>query len=157
MAWWLFKTEPDTYSIDDLARDGEAAWDGIRNYQARNRMRDEIRIGDSVLIHHSSCKTPAITGIARVIGAAEPDPSQFDPASAGYDPKSTPEQPRWVQVTLRYQSTLPTPVTLARIRASSVLDDMELVTRARLSVQKVSAQHAKQIQQMATQPPAEET
>jgi predicted RNA-binding protein with PUA-like domain len=149
MGWWLFKTEPDSYSIDDLARDGDSPWDGIRNYQARNRLRDEVRVGDRVLIHHSSCCTPAIAGIAEVIRAAEPDPSQFNPQASGYDPKSSPDSPRWFQVTLRHVRTLPAPVPLAAIRTETALQDMELVRRPRLSVQKVTAAEAKHIQLMA--------
>lgn len=149
MAWWLFKTEPDAYSLEDLARESTACWDGIRNYQARNRLRDEVRVGDRVLIHHSSCKVPAVVGIAEVVADGHPDPSQFDPASPLHDPKSSADNPRWFQVTLRYLETLPQPVRLADIRTEKALAGMELVTRPRLSVQKVTDSEAAHIQVMA--------
>ena len=137
MAHWLFKTEPDTYGIEDLKRERNAAWDGIRNYQARNRLRDEVHKGDRVLIYHSSCAEPAIVGLAEVSQEAHPDPSQFDPDSAGHDPKSDPDQPRWVQVKLKYLETFATPLTLKAVKADPRLAELELVTRARLSIQQV--------------------
>ena len=101
--YWLFKTEPDEYSIDDLKREGRCAWEGIRNYQARNRLRDEVKEGDLVFIHHSSCKTPAIVGLAKVVRDAYPDASQFDSDSPYFDAKSKPESPRWLTVDLAYK------------------------------------------------------
>lgn len=139
---WLFKTEPDAYSIDDLARDGRTRWDGIRNYQARNRLRDEVNAGDRVLVYHSSCAVPAVVGIATVGGTAEPDPSQFDPESPYYDPRSSPQAPRWVMVTLAYQAHLPTPVTLKQIKTDPVFAELELVHRGRLSIQVVDPHSA---------------
>lgn len=139
---WLFKTEPDAYSIDDLARDGRTRWDGIRNYQARNRLRDEVNAGDRVLVYHSSCAVPAVVGIATVAGTAEPDPSQFDPESPYYDPRSSPQAPRWVMVTLAYQAHLPTPVTLKQIKTDPVFAELELVHRGRLSIQVVDPHSA---------------
>ena len=96
MQHWLFKTEPETYSIADLQREDRCGWEGIRNYQARNRLRDEVAVGDPVLIYHSNCAEPAVVGLAEICGAASPDPFQFDPDSKYHDPKATAEQPRWV-------------------------------------------------------------
>ncbi|MBT8098984.1 MAG: EVE domain-containing protein, partial [Gammaproteobacteria bacterium] len=102
MAYWLMKSEPDAYSIDDLERDGREMWDGIRNYQARNMMRDDMRPGDGVLFYHSSCKIPAVVGIARVASEAYADPTQFDETSKYYDPKSDPADPRWCLVDIEF-------------------------------------------------------
>ena len=99
MQYWLFKTEPDEFSIDDLQRKQEEIWDGIRNYQARNFLRDQVALGDLVFIYHSSCKEPGIVGIAKVIKTAFPDPSQFNDQSKYFDAKSTPDNPRWISVT----------------------------------------------------------
>lgn len=149
VAYWLFKTEPDVFSIDDLAREGTSGWDGIRNYQARNRLRDEVKVGDKVFIYHSSCAQPAVVGLAEVCRGACSDPTQFDPQSPYYDAKSPANAPRWVQVEVRYVRHLDKLVTLARIKASADLQDMELVTRERLSIQKVSAEQAQQLLSLA--------
>jgi predicted RNA-binding protein with PUA-like domain len=138
MAHWLFKTEPDTYSIDDLQREGRCGWEGIRNYQARNRLRDEVRPGDEVLIYHSSCATPAVVGLATVVSPSAPDPNQFDPESPYYDPKSNPDTPRWVWVELQWQETFTRPLPLKEIKQHPFYADMELITRSRLSIQTVT-------------------
>lgn len=117
MQHWLFKTEPETYSIADLQREGRCGWEGIRNYQARNRLRDEVAVGDPVLIYHSNCAEPAVVGLGEICGAARPDPFQFDPDAKYYDPKSDPEQPRWVLVDVAYRETFATPLTLRAIKA----------------------------------------
>jgi len=143
--YWLFKTEPDEYSIDDLRRDGVGRWDGIRNYQARNRLRDQVKVGDQVFIHHSSCKTPAVVGLARVCAAAYPDPSQFDPDSPYFDAKSTVDAPRWLAVDIRHEKHLPEPITLKQIKQLPVFSELELVTHPRLSIQQVSDDHARQL------------
>lgn len=145
MKHWLFKTEPDTYSIDDLKRDGRCEWEGIRNYQARNRLRDDVHPGDTVLIYHSSCAVPAVVGLAEVVGAARPDPSQFHPESPYYDPKSPAEAPRWLLVELRWKETFANPLTLKAIKADPQFADMELVSRSRLSIQLVDAAAMKAI------------
>lgn len=145
MKHWLFKTEPDTYSIDDLKREGRCGWEGIRNYQARNRLRDEVHKGDTVLIYHSSCAQPAVVGLAEVIGEARPDPTQFNPESAYYDPKSTAEQPRWLIVDLRWKETFRTPLTLKAIKSDPQFSEMELVSRSRLSIQQVDSAAMKAI------------
>ena len=97
MAYWLMKSEPDVFSIDDLASAGREKWDGIRNYQARNMMRDDMKIGDEILFYHSSCKEPGVTGIARVASAPYADPTQFDRTSKYFDAKSDVKNPRWTQ------------------------------------------------------------
>ena len=139
MKHWLFKTEPDTYSIDDLKREGRCGWEGIRNYQARNRLRDEVRKGDTVLIYHSSCAVPAVVGLAEVIGDARPDPSQFDPESPYYDPKATTGKPRWMLVDLCWKESFNNPLTLKAIKQDPQFSEMELVSRSRLSIQQVDS------------------
>lgn len=143
MRYWLFKTEPDEYSIDDLANQQRCSWEGIRNYQARNRLRDDVQVGDQVFIHHSSCKEPAVVGLARVIRAAYPDASQFDSASPYFDAKSDPSAPRWLAVDIEYVKHLPVPLTLKKIKQISAFAEMELISHSRLSIQKVGAAHAK--------------
>lgn len=150
MNYWLFKTEPDVFSLDDLARMQVSGWDGIRNYQARNRLRDEVQVGDQVLIYHSSCAQPALVGLAEVCRAAYPDPTQFDATSAHYDAKSSVAAPRWVQVDVRYLRHLERAVTLKEIKAAADFGDMELVTRGRLSVQQVTQIQAKELLALAS-------
>lgn len=150
-AIWLLKTEPDVFSIDSLrqATNATSGWDGVRNYQARNRLRDEMHDGDRVLIYHSSCAQPAVVGEARVIGQAYPDPSQFDAESEGYDAKSPTDKPRWYQVDVQYVCSYPQPVPLKQLKSMADFADMELVARPRLSVQKVSELHFLAIQRLA--------
>ncbi len=138
MAHWLFKSEPDEYSIDDLARDGTGRWDGIRNYQARNFLRDQVAAGDGVLIYHSACARPSVVGTATVARAAYPDPAQFDPASPYHDPKATPDAPRWFCVDICFEHRFTRPLALAEIRQIPELADMVLVRQGRLSIQPVS-------------------
>ncbi len=140
MHYWLMKSEPDAFSIDDLARKGVEPWDGVRNYQARNFLRDAMRTGDGVLFYHSSCETPGVAGIAEVAGAARPDPTQFDRRSAHYDPDSPREAPRWWLVDVRFVRKLAHPVTLETLRRDRRLGDFALTRRGnRLSVLPVSA------------------
>lgn len=144
------KSEPDTYSIDDLARDGRTHWDGIRNYQARNMIRDEMRPGDRAYFYHSSCDVPAVVGVVKIASEAYPDPTQFDRKSHYYDPKSTKDDPRWFVVDVEFEQKLPRPVTLAEIRERKSLADFRLVKRGnRLSVMPVSARHWNAVQKMA--------
>ncbi len=140
MQCWLFKTEPDVFGIDDLARapDQTARWDEIRNYQARNFLRDEVRIGDPVFIYHSSCKRVGIAGVAEVVRAAYPDPSQFDPAHALFDVKAAPGSPRWFCVDVRLQRRFSEVIPLAQLKTMPELADMTLLRQGRLSVQPVS-------------------
>ncbi len=142
-ACFLVKSEPSEYSIEDLAREGVAPWDGVRNYQARNVMRDRMRPGDPVFFYHSNAKPPALVGLAKVASPARPDPTQFDPSSKGFDPKATPEAPRWVLVDLAFVEAFDRAVPLSELRADPALDGMELLRRgSRLSVQPVADAHA---------------
>jgi predicted RNA-binding protein with PUA-like domain len=142
MSYWLMKSEPDAYSIDDLERDGRDMWDGIRNYQARNMMRDDMRVGDEVLFYHSNCKEPGIVGIMKVASEPYPDPTQFDPESKYFDPKSTQEDPRWILVDVEFVRKLSRPITLAELKAQDGLDGMVLLRRGnRLSVMPVEKRH----------------
>lgn len=140
--YWLMKSEPHECSIDDaLAAPGATVpWTGVRNYQARNFMRDEMRVGDGVLFYHSSCPEPGIAGIARVASGARPDPTQFDPSSPYHDPKSSPDTPRWLLVdvkALRKTRLLGLP----ELRAAPALADMRLLQRGnRLSITPVTPQ-----------------
>lgn len=140
MNYWLMKSEPDVFSIDDLARKQISPWDGVRNYQARNYMRDSMRIGDGVLFYHSSCAEPGVVGIARIASAARPDPSQFDPRSEYHDAKATPEQPRWCLVDVAFVRKLRGVIRLERIKQEPALARMPLVQRgSRLSITPVTA------------------
>jgi predicted RNA-binding protein with PUA-like domain len=141
--YWLVKSEPDVYSIDDLARDGRTEWDGVRNYQARNYMRDEMAIGDLVLFYHSNANPPAVAGIARVCSAPHPDRTQFDPNSDYFDPKATKEDPRWWLVDLEFVERFDEPVSLDTLKANAKsLDGMMVIKRGvRFSVQPVEPKH----------------
>lgn len=140
MNHWLMKSEPDTFSIDDLKRKGQEAWDGVRNYQARNYMRDGMRKGDKVFFYHSNCAEPGIVGIAEVVVEAYPDPTQFDPKSKYFDPASSRDNPRWTLVEVKFMKKLKRTVTLKELQADPALADMPLVRKGnRLSVMPVSA------------------
>lgn len=139
--YWLFKSEPTTYSLDDLEseRDQTTLWDGVRNYQARNLLRDEIAKGDRVLFYHSACKEPAAVGIASVAKAGYPDPTQFDEKHKYHDAKSKPDNPRWFVVDVKFERAFKTPVTLKEMREMPELDGMVLLKKgSRLSVQPVT-------------------
>jgi predicted RNA-binding protein with PUA-like domain len=137
--YWLMKSEPDAFSIDDLERVRREPWSGVRNYQARNYMRDEMRKGDGVLFYHSSCAEPGVAGIAEVASDAYPDPTQFDRKSAYHDPKSTPEQPRWQLVDVAFRRKLERTIGLAELKADSRLEGFALLQRGnRLSILPVS-------------------
>lgn len=142
MANWLIKSEPDAYSIDDLCRDGSEPWDGIRNYQARNMMRDDMRISDRVFFYHSNCEKPGIVGIAQVTSQAYPDPTQFDRKSKYYDPKSSEHEPRWYLVDIGIVRKLKRSITLAELREHPGLDGLILTRKGnRLSIMPVSNEH----------------
>lgn len=149
MSNWLVKTEPDAYSLEDLKKEGTTRWDGIRNYQARNFMRDQMQVGDLVFIYHSSCKVPAVVGIAKVVKEAYPDPAQFDASSKYFDEKSTEDNPRWVCVDIAYQATLTKPVTLKQIKADEAITELALKKSGRLSVMPVSDADWQQIISLA--------
>jgi predicted RNA-binding protein with PUA-like domain len=139
---FLMKSEPSVFSIDDLAKaKGRASgWDGVRNYQARNLMRDEMRPGDLVLFYHSSADVTGVAGIATIAEAAHPDPTQFDPKSDYYDAASPRAAPRWLQVGVRLVEKFASPVSLETIRETPALAGMDLLRRGnRLSVQRVTA------------------
>ncbi len=135
---WLMKSEPYVYSIDDLEQDGTTHWDGVRNYAARNLMRDKMRIGDRVLFYHSNAKPPGVAGIAEVCRESYPDFTQFDPSNKYHDPKATPDNPRWFMVDVRFVEKFAREIGLPEIRATPELADMVLVNRSRLSVQPVT-------------------
>lgn len=140
--YWLMKSEPDTFSIDDLERVGTEPWNGVRNYQARNYMRDGMKVGDGVLFYHSNTAVPGIAGLATIASEAYPDPTQFDPKSDYHDPKSTREDPRWLLVDVAFDRKLKRVITLDEIkaRADDLGEDFALIRRGnRLSVLPVTA------------------
>ncbi|HLV00759.1 MAG TPA: EVE domain-containing protein [Acidobacteriota bacterium] len=135
--YWLVKSEPSVYSIDDLQRDGRTHWDGVRNYQARNIMRDKMKKGDLVLFYHSNANPPGVVGMAKVVRTGYPDHTARDPQSNYYDPKSTEEDPRWYMVDIEFVEKFPRLVSLPEIKDHPQLQEMVLVRRSRLSVQPV--------------------
>lgn len=140
MTCWLMKSEPDAFSIDDLAaRPGKREhWDGVRNYQARNFMR-EMKKGDKVLFYHSSCPEPGVVGVAKVVKEAYPDFTAFDPESKYFDPKSSPDKPRWFMVDIQFQKKLKRTITLAELKQNPLLEGMQLLRKGnRLSVMPVA-------------------
>jgi len=146
MAYWLMKSEPDAYSIDDLERDGRNMWDGIRNYQARNMMRDEMRIGDEIFFYHSNCDEPGIVGIARVASEPYPDPTQFDRRSKYYDPKSKEDDPRWCLVDIEFVRKTRRNITLRELKETGGLDGLLLTRKGnRLSIMPIEKKHRDRI------------
>jgi predicted RNA-binding protein with PUA-like domain len=146
MNYWLMKSEPDTFSIDDLKRKKREAWDGVRNYQARNFMRDGMRVGDGVFFYHSNCAEPGIAGIAEVASDAYPDPSQFDPKSKYFDPGSSRDNPRWMLVDVKFVKKLGRTITLDELKNHPKLEGMTLLRKGnRLSVMPVDAAEWKYI------------
>jgi predicted RNA-binding protein with PUA-like domain len=136
--YWLMKSEPSSYSIDDLKKDKKTAWTGIRNYQARNSMRDDMHIGDPILFYYSSCPVTGVYGVAKVASKTYPDPTQFDPKSNYYDPKATQEKPIWYLVDIAYVKTLKEPITLEQMKADTRLSNMPALQRGnRISVTEV--------------------
>ncbi len=137
--YWLMKSEPEEFSIDALARVKSEPWSGVRNYQARNFMRDGMQVGDGILFYHSNCAEPGVVGLAEVGSAAYPDPTQFDPRSDYHDAASTREEPRWLLVDVHFRRKLKRTITLAELKASEALADFALVQRGnRLSVMPVT-------------------
>jgi predicted RNA-binding protein with PUA-like domain len=138
--YWLVKTEPDVYSIHDLNQEPKrtTCWDGVRNYQARNFLRDEMKLGDRVFIYHSSTKPMAIVGVARIVRESYPDDTAFDPKNAHFDADSDADDPRWFMVDLQLEEIFKEPLTLEALKAVPALKQMELLRRgSRLSVQRV--------------------
>ncbi|MEC8623630.1 MAG: EVE domain-containing protein [Bdellovibrionota bacterium] len=143
--YWLFKTEPSTYSIDDLreSRQGKDVWDGVRNFQARNFLRDDVKKGDFVFIYHSSCKVPGIAGLAKVTRAKCPDPTSWDKNSPYYDPKSTKENPRWFMVEIVFVRKFKKLISLDLLKSVKELHDFQLLKKGnRLSIIPVSKEYS---------------
>lgn len=137
MQYWLMKSEPDVYGIDDLARQRRKTdhWDGIRNYQARNFMRDQMRRGDQAFFYHSNCDEPGIVGIMEIAKEAYPDFTAFDPDEKYYDPKSDPKEPRWYMVDVKFSRKFERTITLKELKEHNALQDMRLLQRGnRLSI-----------------------
>jgi predicted RNA-binding protein with PUA-like domain len=144
MQYWLMKSEPDEFGIDDLANrpDQTEPWDGVRNYQARNMMRDEMRRGDQVFFYHSSTREPGIVGIAEVVREGYPDDTAFDPDDPHFDPRSDPDNPRWYRVDVRLVRKLQRTITLSELKQKPELEGMQLLRKGnRLSVMPVSEEH----------------
>lgn len=143
MNYWLMKSEPDVFGIDDLAAQPNQTehWDGVRNYQARNWMRDDMKVGDQVLFYHSNCKPPGIAGIAEVVKEGYPDHTAFDPDAKYYDPKSDPDNPRWMMVDIRFVRKFDNYISLEQLKDNPALSEMRLLQRGnRLSIMPVSKQ-----------------
>jgi len=136
--YWLFKSEPGSYSIDHLKKDGRTFWNGIRNYQARNLLRDEIREGDRVLFYHSNAEPPGVAGTAVVIRSGYPDTTALDPKSPYFDEKASEDDPRWFMVDIEFGEKFPTYVPLNTLKETRGLETMVVTTRSRLSVQPVT-------------------
>ncbi|RDI96585.1 EVE domain-containing protein [Meiothermus sp. QL-1] len=148
MRHWLIKSEPHTYSIHDLEKEGTALWDGVRNYQARNYLR-AMQVGDLAFFYHSNAHPPGIAGLCRVVETGLPDPSQFDPASPYFDPKSPPESPRWWTVRVAFLEKFEPLIPLARLREQFTPEELPILRRGnRLSVIPVEARVAEQIRRM---------
>jgi len=141
MNYWLMKSEPDAFGIDDLYQkpDQTEHWDGVRNYQARNMMRDEMKLGDLVFFYHSNCAMPGIVGVMEVVRESYPDFTAFDPDNDHFDPKSDPANPRWFMVDVKHVKTLYRPITLQELKQEPQLADLALVRRGnRLSIMPIS-------------------
>ena len=159
MNCWLMKSEPSTFGIDDLMRapNRAAGWDGVRNYQARNMLRDDFQVGDRAFFHHSSCEVPGIVGTMKVVRAGHPDPTAFDRTHRHFDVGSDPSNPRWYQVEVRLLRKFAQPVTLETLRehVTGPLRDLIVLRRGnRLSVMPVTADEWKFIHRLARERPA---
>jgi len=142
MNYWLMKSEPDTYSIDDLITDKTTQWEGVRNYQARNFMRDDMKIGDRVLFYHSNTKPPGIVGTATVCKEAYPDHFAWNPSSKYFDPKSTPENPRWMMVDVKFEQKFHRTISLEEMKNHPDLEGLLVIKKGmRLSIQPVEKKH----------------
>ncbi len=151
MNYWIFKSEPDEFGIDHLAAQPKrtARWDGIRNYQARNNLRDLVKKGDQVFFYHSNCKLIGVAGIMEVVKAAYPDPAQFDPASKYHDAKSAADNPRWYCVDVRLVKKFPEIVTTKTLKADPVAAGLEIFRHTRLSIAPVTAAQWEAVSQIA--------
>ncbi len=143
MSYWLFKSEPSSYSIDDLQQEENqtTCWDGVRNYQARNFMRDDMKVGDRAFFYHSNGKTPGIVGIVDIVRSSYIDTTAFDPEDHHYDPKSTPNNPRWLMVDVRFRQRFSI-ITLSSLKQHPLLTSMLILRKGnRLSITPVSKTH----------------
>jgi predicted RNA-binding protein with PUA-like domain len=155
MRYWLMKSEPDVFGIEDLKKKPKqtAPWDGVRNFQARNFLRDEMKQGDLAFFYHSSCAVPGIAGIIKIVHTGYPDATAFDPKHEHYDPRSTPDRPLWYMVDVKLIRTLKRVVTLGEIKTTPALKHMRLVQRGnRLSILPVTAKEWKTILALAARP-----
>lgn len=151
--YWLMKCEPDVYSIDDLAKDKNktTCWDGVRNYQARNLMRDKMKKGDLVLYYHSNANPPGVAGVAKIVRESYPDHTQFDKKSKYFDPKATKAEPRWFMVDIQWVKKFPTFLSLEGLKEVKALDGMVLLQKgSRLSVQPVTKKQYETIDKMGS-------
>lgn len=150
MSHWLIKSEPDVFSIDDLAKIRQEPWSGVRNYQARNYMWKDMAIGDLALFYHSNAKPPGIVGIARVVSEPYPDKTQFDPSSEYFDPKATHDKPRWFLVDFSFVAKFPEILTLDTLKADAKLTGMLVCQRGtRLSITPVEKKHYQHVCRLA--------
>lgn len=150
MKHWLIKSEPETFSIDDLEKVKREPWSGVRNYQARNYMWKEMRIGDPALFYHSNAKPPGIVGLARVVGEPYPDPTQWDPGSEYLDPKSTEDNPRWWLVDFAFEKKFAELIPLEKLRGIESLAEMVILQKGtRLSITPVAAKHFNAVMKLA--------
>lgn len=147
--YWLMKSEPYAYSIEDLEQDGTEPWDGVRNYEARNFMRDEMNIGDQALFYHSNVRPPSIAGIMEICSDPYPDPTQFDPGSNYFDEKSSESDPTWHLVDVKFVQKFKNPVTRDDLKQVPELQNMMLFKRNRLSITRVTEEEFKKIVKMA--------
>jgi predicted RNA-binding protein with PUA-like domain len=155
---WLMKSEPDDYSIDDLAREGRTYWSGVRNYQARNLLRDEIKVGDPVLFYHSNAEPSGVVGLAKVASEPYPDPTQFDADSPYFEPRATPSDAPWVVVDVAFGRKFTRVISLDEIKADAELEGMEVRRKGnRLSVQPVSEAHYLRVVRLATMAQGDES
>lgn len=146
---WLMKSEPDVFSIEDLERAGTAPWEGVRNYQARNFMRDGMRVGDLALFYHSSCRPPGVAGVCRICRSAYPDPSAWEPRGRYFDARSNPRNPVWLMVDVAFEERFPAVVPLDTLRAEPSLRGLlALKPGVRLSIQPVSPAHFRRVVDM---------
>lgn len=148
MRYWLVKSEPSVFSIEDLQKDGFTNWDGVRNYQARNYLRDEMKVGDLALFYHSNAKPPGIAGVCRIIGEGSLDKTAYDPESPHYDP-DTSKKPTWFSVEMEFVEKFPHFVPLAALKRNDKLEGMKILQKgSRLSITPVSHEHFEIIRAM---------
>ena len=149
MNYWLMKSELSSYSIDDLKRDKKTSWEGVRNYQARNFMRDQMRVGDLVLFYHSNAEPPGVAGIAKVCKLAHPDRTAWEPKSKYYDAKASPQNPIWMMVDIEFVEKFPHFISLEELKKTKSLESMRVLQKgSRLSVQPVSKEHFQIIEKL---------